>query len=59
MNENIKEIAWFGEDIKIYARVLDSQYRDNPKLDHFYTEDQNAQFREKWSEHIVWLVRID
>lgn len=41
------------ERIKLPARVLDSQYRDNPKLDHFYTEEHKKQFYQKWNKYVI------
>ena len=40
------------EKIKIPASLLDSQYKDNWRLDHFYSEEEKKRFREKWSKYI-------
>lgn len=39
--------------IKIPARLLDSQYKNNWQMDHFYTEEEKEEFRKKWSEYVL------
>lgn len=39
--------------VKIPARLLDSQYKDNWQMDHFYTEEEKEKFRQKWSKFIT------
>lgn len=39
--------------IRIPARLLDSQYRDNWQMDHFYTKEEKEQFRKKWEKFIL------
>ena len=40
------------EKIRIPASLLDSQFKDNWQLDHFYSEEEKKRFREKWSKYI-------
>ena len=40
------------KDIRIPARVVESQYKNNPQLDHFYTEEEKEQFLHKWSRYV-------
>ena len=40
------------KDIRIPARVLESQYKNNPLLDHFYTDEEKERFLQKWSRYV-------
>lgn len=40
------------EKIRVSASLVDSQYKDNWRLDHFYSEEEKKRFREKWSKYI-------
>lgn len=35
--------------IRIPAEILDSEYKNNPRLDHFYTEEEKEKFYQKWN----------
>lgn len=39
-------------NIRIPVRVVESQYKNNPQLDHFYTEDEKERFLQKWSRYV-------
>ena len=43
--------AELKKQIRIPAELLDSQYKNNKYMDHFYTEEEKAQFRKKWSSN--------
>lgn len=58
-NENVgdeKQYKYIYEglkkDIRIPARVVESQYKNNPQLDHFYTEEEKERFLQKWSRYV-------
>lgn len=40
------------KDIRLPARVIESQYKNNPLLDHFYTEEEKERFLQKWSRYV-------
>lgn len=40
------------KDIRIPIRVMESQYKNNPQLDHFYTEEDKERFLQKWSKYV-------
>lgn len=40
------------KDIRIPARVMEEQYKNNPQLDHFYTEEEKERFLQKWSRNV-------
>ena len=40
------------KDIRIPVRVMESQYKNNPQLDHFYTEEEKERFLQKWSKYV-------
>lgn len=39
--------------IKLPARLLEDQYKDNWQLDHFYTEEEKEQFLQAWGEYTI------
>ena len=41
------------ESIKISREVVDVYYKDNPRMDHFYSEEEKAKFMEKWEDNIA------
>lgn len=41
------------KDIRIPARVVESQYKNNPLLDHFYSEEDKERFMQKWSRYVI------
>lgn len=36
----------------VSADVLEKQYSNNPQVDHFYSEEEKAEFRQKWKNKI-------
>lgn len=40
------------KDIRIPVRVMESQYKNNPQLDHFYTEEEKERFLQEWSKYV-------
>lgn len=40
------------KDIKLPARVMESQYKNNSQLDHFYSEEEKERFLQKWSKYV-------
>lgn len=40
-------------DLRIPARVVESQYKNNPQMDHFYTEEEKERFMQKWSRYVT------
>ena len=45
--KNVREV------IKIPREVVDLYYKDNPRMDHFYTEEEKAGFLKKWESNIA------
>lgn len=41
------------KDIRLPAEVIESQYKNNPLLDHFYTKEEKERFLQKWSWHVL------
>lgn len=39
--------------IKIPREVFDEYYKNNPKMDHFYSEEEKAAFLKKWEKNIA------
>lgn len=40
------------KNIKIPKYIFDFYYQNNPKMDHFYTEEEKQQFYKKWQNNI-------
>jgi len=45
--KNVREV------IKIPREIVDLYYKDNPRMDHFYTEEEKAEFLKKWENNIA------
>ena len=45
--KNVREV------IKIPREIVDLYYKDNPRMDHFYTEEEKAGFLKKWECNIA------
>lgn len=41
------------KNIKIPASAVRKQYENNPKFDHFYSEEEKQSFLKKWEKHII------
>lgn len=39
------------QHIQIPQRLLERQYQQNPRMDHFYTEEEKAVFMQKWQKN--------
>jgi len=39
--------------IKIPREIIDLYYKDNPRMDHFYTEKEKRSFLKKWEKNII------
>lgn len=54
---NKKHYKYLYEEIRKYIRiphrVMESQYKNNAQLDHFYTEEEKERFLQKWSRYAV------
>ena len=60
INANIgekKQYAYLYKDVKdtmkIPREVFDFYYKGNPRMDHFYSEEEKAAFLKKWEKNIV------
>lgn len=40
------------KDIRIPAGVMESQYKNNSQMDHFYTEEEKERFLQKWRRYV-------
>jgi len=45
--KNVREV------IKIPRETVDFYYNNNPRMDHFYTEEEKAEFLKKWENNIA------
>ena len=45
--QNVREV------IKIPREVVDLYYKGNPRMDHFYTEEEKKEFLKKWQNNIA------
>ena len=59
-NENVGGGKWYGlassqfrRELKISRQYTDHYYRENPKMDHFYSLEEKECFLEKWEENII------
>ncbi len=43
----------FKQNVKLPQSYLDSYYRNNPYMDHFYSKEEQAMFLQRWSRNIV------
>lgn len=41
------------EQIRIPRKIVDRYYKNNPAMDHFYTENEKAAFLKRWEKNIV------
>ena len=47
MYKNVRDV------IKIPRDIVDFYYKDNPRMDHFYTEEEKTEFLKKWESNII------
>ncbi len=43
----------FKQNVKLPQSYVDSYYKDNPYMDHFYSEKEKAKFLDKWSRRLI------
>jgi hypothetical protein len=41
------------ESIKLPRKIFDFYYKDNPRMNHFYTKEEQAEFLKKWENNIA------
>jgi hypothetical protein len=60
INDRMSDNRWYKylyknvkDTIKIPREIFDMYYKNNPKMDHFYTEEEKAAFLKKWENNIA------
>ena len=60
MNTNVGEGKYYKhlyknvkDAIKIPREIFDMYYKDNPKMDHFYSDAEKTYFLKKWEKNIT------
>jgi hypothetical protein len=59
INDRVGDSRWYKylyknvkDTIKIPREIFDMYYKNNPKMDHFYSEEEKAAFLTKWEKNI-------
>ena len=58
-NANVAEQKWYGlaysqfrREVKLPKKYVDHYYDRNAKVDHFYTQEEKAEFLKRWRENV-------